>query len=161
MDICYPYPSPNGQMTYGPKHLVGASQVPAANLIGAYLRAHGVSIIGNRQGCKASSPAPGRQVPSGPGPSEQPLPLSLSLSLTLSCLSVFNPSSQAPKSQLSTARLQSAQGVQSTPAVQGCRPSGIRQPPGLQGHRALSRRAASTQQAEQSSRQAASTHCHP
>ena len=89
MDICYQYPSPNGQMTYGPKHIVGASQVPAASLIGACLRAHGVSIIGNRQGCKASSPAPGRQVPSGPGPSEQPLPLSLSLSQTTTSAYIY------------------------------------------------------------------------
>jgi hypothetical protein len=83
MDICYPYPSPNGHMTYGPKHLVGVSHVPAASLFGACSRAHGVSISGNQQGCKASSLAPGQQVPSGPGPSEQPLPLGLSLSLSL------------------------------------------------------------------------------
>jgi hypothetical protein len=34
MDICYPYPSPDGHMTCGPKHLVEASQVPAASLLG-------------------------------------------------------------------------------------------------------------------------------
>jgi hypothetical protein len=91
MDICYPYPLPGGHMSCGPKHLMDASQVPAASILGlVHCFTDGVWISAStlqQQGRIATRPADSS--PSGPRLLTDGVLESRSVSLSLSLISQF------------------------------------------------------------------------